>query len=295
MRFPLVEPARATWLNRVRRLAGIRLARAMPGRVRALREGGRGADTGFVDRWIATALRQQIENDSSAGGNDGLEGLLPLHHRLWSGATARGFHERSESFHADWWQANHAALVEPLTAALERLGMGPSRPWRLVEIGCGSGLVTADLATRIHTRAGLAGLLGLDLSTRQMQANRQRFAALAPRVTFADADATEWVHAHHRPRTAYLTNGGVLEYFSSKALAALLAHTARHGPCAWALAEPVAADFDPAETTARSYGTEGSLAHPYPWLFQQAGWRLEWQAEQRFAGVRWWLGVATRR
>jgi SAM-dependent methyltransferase len=93
---------------------------------------------------------------------------------------------------ADFWDRSapgwirhaerHDRLGRPLgAAALERLGAGPG--WRVLDVGCGCGGTTAELAAAVGPTGGA---VGVDLSEAMVERARQRFAG--PRFIAGDIE-----------------------------------------------------------------------------------------------------------
>ena len=204
------------------------------------------------------------------------ERLTPLQNWLWRGEQSVNFHAQAEARFQSWWMDCDSAITLPMT---KLFADHPERFHTLCEIGCGHGLVLQDLATRFPA---LKTLIGLDMSAAQTERNRARFAGGDARLGFESGDALEWLPAHVGAGWMLFTNAGVLEYFPPAALEQLLRQLSARGPCAFALAEPVAADFDWRHATASMpFSAERTFSHPYPHLFRQAGWQVLFAEERQ--------------
>jgi SAM-dependent methyltransferase len=158
---------------------------------------------------------------------------------------------------------------------------------RACELGCGTGKLLAIVAARAGKPERF---VGIDLSPAQTARNATQYEGSG--LEFVAADALGWVERNAAPRSLYLTYGGVLEYFTEKGVKDLFAAAARCRPACFALAEPIAPDFDLAsETHSRAFGSELSFTHNYPRLLEDAGFRIEWQSEAT-PGFRWLKIVA---
>ena len=82
-------------------------------------------------------------------------------------------------------------MAERLLAYVSDWAKGRSVP-RILEIGCGTGIVTAELI-RLFPQAHITAL---DLSERMVEETRKRLGEDASNVTFIVADAEEWACAH---------------------------------------------------------------------------------------------------
>lgn len=96
----------------------------------------------------------------------------------WGGAGGRSWVARQEL---------QEASLEPVSAALfERTQVRPGE--RVIDVGCGTGATTAELARRV----GAAGrVLGIDVSEPMLARAGERLAALA-QVSLVQADATSY-------------------------------------------------------------------------------------------------------
>lgn len=215
-----------------------------------------------------------------------MERLMPQHTRYWQSASAVSFHAATEARCLDEFQRVRDSALEMLSELIK-----PGRFDSLCEIGCGSGLVLAEVGTALSQ---LRQLVGLDLSAEQTAINRSRYTD--PRYVFAHGDACQWIPDNARSGWVFMTFGGVLEYFSEASLSSLLCAIARHSPAALLLIEPVVADYDlEREVRSRPYGYELSMTHNYPYLLAQAGFR-ELRRQEFFdhgRDLRWLAITAT--
>ena len=216
------------------------------------------------------------------------ERLMKLHRWLWASDAVTGFHDQAEARFESWWIETHSRILGPVAG---KVAACPGVYEELVEIGCGPGLVLADIARRLPQ---VPRLIGIDLSVRQIEATRARQAGGDPRLEFVAADAAEWIPANGKSGSIYVTSTGVLEYLSEADLRALLTTISRTlSPALFAISEPLGPDFDPeTESRSRPYGPERSLAHPYPRVFTETGWRVLWRETATLDGVRFLMLVA---
>ena len=89
----------------------------------------------------------------------------------------------------------------------------------------------------------------------------------------------------------FISNGGVLEYFSAKQIAKLLKIIAGDlKPSAFAFIEPLAMKYNlETEIDSRPYGTEWSFSHNYKQLLESYGFNICYQHEMVTDGNRWLL------
>lgn len=180
----------------------------------------------------------------------------------------------------------HSALIPPIAAALVRR---PSVFSTLCEIGCGAGRLLRDSTERLPQ---LREYVGLDSSLAQTERNRVRHIDLPIRFEAGDADT--WIPEHAVPGWIYLSDAGVLEYFSEQQLLHLFGHIASNKkPALFALAEPIASEYD-LSSEARSHprGIEPGLRHTCVHLLNRCGWSVPFQMEQMIGATRYRLLVA---
>ena len=99
--------------------------------------------------------------------------------------------------------AHNVALIDAIEEHLDHEHFD-----RLYEIGCGHGQVVEYLAKRMKT---ISEFIGMDISEVQIEKNRQYYNH--PKISFQAGDAVSWVQEEAKPRSIFLTNGGVFEYF----------------------------------------------------------------------------------
>lgn len=284
VQYPLEQPG-SPLRRGLKVCVGIVLGMMRPDQCARLARGEPGRDhLTLSDRLIVAALVWQHRRRGTLGELSG------LHQWLWRSNQAVSVHAQAEARFRTWWLGHHSAIVTPLREAIAEFASAGLPVDTLCEIGCGSGTVLTDIATRMPE---LSHLLGLDLSPGQIATNRARPNPDA-RLRFEVADATTWIAANAAPRWAYLVNGGVLEYFSEAMLAALFTGIAqRKAPALFAVVEPIAEDYDlERETASRPYNAELSLGHNYIHWLRRCGWQVRFQQRQDVGGTRWLLVVA---
>lgn len=279
IQFPLLMPQHP--LRRAVKVLGGRLLGILrAGRRAQLLRGEVGARLSAGDRILIAAL---VDAHERAGN---LSALMPLQKWLWSGTQAVSFHQQAEARFSQWWLQRDCQILQPLQTLLRER---PGRYHTLCEIGCGSGLVLADIAGKLGE---LQNFIGLDLSTEQTALNRKRFRD--SKLRFESGDASVWIPQNAKAGWFYLTVAGVLEYFDEASLCHLLLSIAqRAAPAGFGLIEPLAVDFDLArETRSRPQSAERTLAHSYIKLFESCGWRVRWQEDRQHQGRRHLLLIA---
>lgn len=270
--YPLALPRK--WVKRFAKQGlGEALALLLPAATRRIEKSG--AAHTLIERVIVAGL---ISRHRRAGT---LESLAHFHGKFWADKYAVDVHgENAARFDAT------VGLNEDLIAAVVGK-IEQDRFDRLCEFGCGPGKLLSIIAARVTKPATF---IGIDLSAEQTARNVSRSGD--ERVAFVTSDALAWAREHASERTLYVTYGGVLEYFTEQGVKDLFVAVAKQKPACFALAEPIARDFDlAAEDRSRAFGDELSFSHNYPRLLAEAGFRIEWQTEVS-PGFRWLKLVA---
>lgn len=178
---------------------------------------------------------------------------------------------------------HNVALIDALEKHLEH-----GNYERICEIGCGHGQVLEYLANRIST---IPAFIGMDISKVQIEKNRQIYNH--PKISFEADDAFSWIQNEARPRTIFLTNGGVFEYLLQEELEVIFSHIAENlAPAMVGIIENVGSDHDlEKEHNSLTYGRELSFSHNYPYLMKRAGLTVVYQTERKgveaHGGGRW--------
>ena len=250
------------------------VAAAMPGRAARIYSDP-GSASGLLDRAVKAGLyhRAVAQND--------LEHLDWYHRKYWEGEAAQPY------FADDSRVGDRPLLIEQFgldQRIAEFQSACPESAKHVIEIGSGDGRALQHLREQLATDGNF---LGLDVNAEQNERNAHRYAS--SQLQFVTTDAREWISENGRPHSFFLTNGGVLEYFSQHAVAALFAHiTERLSPSLFAMIEPLD-DKHNLNTQIDSfvYGAERSFSHNYPYLLEQAGFAVHFRAEQRALNHRW--------
>lgn len=225
-----------------------------------------------------------------------------LRNGLLAQAYWAGDHARQRDLFSHYWaqEADDAAQVWQdrfeqeflahnviIIDALEEVIQGREFD-RLYEIGCGHGQVLEYLVDRLSS---VEAFIGIDISEEQIRKNQVQYAH--PKMDFHAADATKWVVEHARPKSIFLTNGGVFEYFLESELESMFKYIAENlKPAVIGVVETLGSDHDlDTEKSTLIYGRELAFSHNYPHLLQEAGFEVVHQSEQIGAqthgGGRW--------
>jgi SAM-dependent methyltransferase len=204
---------------------------------------------------------------------------------FWIGDSGDKFHDRFVEERFNLFRDHHAVVIEALADLLKTSG---ARFSRLVEIGCGDGNVLAYCAERLPS---ISEVVGLDINAAVIARNSAGQPA-GGRLSFARAEARDWLIANPKPGTVVLTNGGVLEYFSQGNLDQLLQALTKAPPAAIVLIEPVAPEHDLASQPASfAFGHENSFSHNHAYRLRQAGLDVVFSREMEISQVRWMLMI----
>lgn len=240
--------------------------------------------------WRAPALKRAIlyarlRRAQSRGDAAAIETALAA---FWLGDSGDKFHDRYAEERLNLFREHHAVVVDALAGVLEASG---GRFSRLVEIGCGDGKVLAYCAERLPS---ISEAIGLDINAAVIA----RVSAEQPaggRLSFARAEARDWLVANPLPGTVVFSNGGVLEYFSQDNLDKLLQALARSAPAAIALVEPVAPEHDlQRQAESFAFGHEYSFSHNHAHRLSAAGFEVVFAQEVQTSQARWMLMIGVR-
>ena len=160
----------------------------------------------------------------------------------------------------------------------------------IVEIGCCAGLHLQHLTTSLP---GVESAVGIDINPVQIQSNNDN-PKFDSRINFIAIDGGQWVIDNGQPNTLFVTNGGVLEYFSETRVKEIFRHVAEQlSPAMFFTVEPVAADYDSVgETRSIPFGEELSFSHNYHGLYQSTGFDVLHQRPVDFEAWRMMTMIA---
>lgn len=211
-----------------------------------------------------------------------------------------------ERLHVDFWQGDGGAVFskncdhrfEDLFLAKQELDFDQLRkicsqqkPKHIVEFGCSSGLLLQYMTTEL---SGVQSSAGIEINTEQVRQN-QASSDFDSRINFYNADGCDWLFKQGRADSLFVSNGGVLEYFSRERLDGMLSHIATNlRPAIFFAVEPVAYDHDWTKTTGSiPFGEELSFSHNYTDLFESNGFRLVHQRAVEFDSWKMVTTIAT--
>ncbi len=229
---------------------------------------------GLLDRIIWAGLIRNARSHDS---------VSHLHNRFWMGAGGTQFVESHGSRFENWFLVKHFSIV----IEIEKLIASDKRKYNhVVEIGCGDGQVINYLSGRLKN---IESFTGVDINEDVIALNNQRYRKR--NLKFACGETIDWVCRKGKPGSIFISNGGVLEYFSAKHIAELIKKIAGDlKPSAFAFIEPLAMKYNlEMEKDSRPYGTEWSFSHNYKSLFESHGFNTLYQHETVTEEKRWLL------
>ncbi|MEM7457235.1 MAG: class I SAM-dependent methyltransferase [Planctomycetota bacterium] len=227
------------------------------------------SESGRLDRLILHYLRKRCSLEERNGF------LERLHAAFWQGDSSRAFYENCDKR----FDTLFIARQRDDFLRLKEICEAQPRFKRLVEIGTGSGRLLEYLYSNIK---GFKSAIGLDLNEDVIQTNRRRNDS--PAIEYVAGDAVKWVTNNVRPGTAYISNGGVLEYFSRATLNQMLT-TLKRAPLLFYASEPVASDHHEDDNRSHPFGDELSFSHNYRDIFLSNGYRIHHQSSTKFVAA----------
>ena len=206
-----------------------------------------------------------------------------LHLDFWSGEGGAVFSGNCDHRFEDLFLAKQKADFDELSKVWNQ-----HSPNHIVEFGCSSGLLLNHLAKHLE---GVQTASGIEINAEQVLKNQQS-NAFDPRIEFIQADGGQWLEDNGQSNTLFVSNGGVLEYFSRERLNEMLTHiSSKLGPAIFFAVEPVANDHDWSKTTdSIPFGEELSFSHNYNDLFESNGFQIVHQRAVEFDS---WKMMAT--
>ena len=254
---------------------GFLLSKAMPGRTAEVKDsftlhywGGGKAETRVGEK-VEALIRFYVANtDNAASGGEKLE---MLHKDFWRSKIDLDWYDNS----SDRFERELLPELIPLVEKLKGI-LAPTNIETVCEIGTGDGRFLSYLREVLQQPIRY---IGIDLSADRMDFNRKTY----PDTQFVSGDAFEWITSQSSDNTLYVTNGGVLEYFTQRALESLLSHIAREqsGGMLAFFHEPLVPDHDLAKHFSSRLTSAGeySFSHNYPHLIETAGFAIRHQQE----------------
>lgn len=234
---------------------------------------------GLVDKSLMSFLRQ------AAMQNGDVQFFEALHRDFWSGEGGEVFSSNCDHRFQDLFLERQQADIVALQREWER-----NELTQIVEFGCNSGLVLDYLCSRLP---GVVRADGVEINQSQVDANNGS-VNLDSRIDFHCADGGEWLFENAKPKTLFVTNGGVLEYFRRERLDDMLTFISRKlQPALFCSIEPIAPDHDWTKTRdSVPFGEELSFSHNYTDLFEANGFEILYQRPTDFESWRMMATIA---
>lgn len=207
------------------------------------------------------------------------ETLSAYHKNFWSGKNAKLFYDNTtERFNSVFLKFNLDVIEE-----LEQLLKKEPSIHTVCEIGPGSGQVLFYLSNRL---SGIKRFVGIDLCKEKVEELNK--VNQDTKIEFICQNALSWIKEYGTKNTVFLTNLGVLEYFTQNEVEDLIDHIAtRLHPSIFVAIEPVAVDHDlKQENESKCFGGEYSFSHNYPHIFKTSGFSIKFLNEIDISNYR---------
>jgi len=226
-----------------------------------------------LGRFIERLMRYYIAH--SDHGKTGGEKLESMHTDFWSRQIKHSWFDGTDAK----FEQSLFFLEKPLSA-LERF-LASADISTICEIGTGDGRFLQHLSKRFPF---VPRFIGLDLATHRIEFNKSLYEDLE----FYAVDAREWLKDQRLGRTLYVTNGGVLEYFSPDSLQAFAGGVKQFGGAIALFYEPIAPSHNLSKGPRAKLTTAGefSFSHNYPAVFGQLGFKVSDLSDDNSAGYR---------
>ncbi|MEM9944229.1 MAG: methyltransferase domain-containing protein [Planctomycetota bacterium] len=234
----------------------------------------------YQDKWLMAFLKRKATTRNSNQFFD------RLHRRFWEGEGGSVFDTNCRHRFYDLFLRKQQQDLNEVRKYWDRI-----RPNRIVEFGCNSGLVLNYLT---QVLPGVKSSTGVEINSEQVVRN-QGSPDFDSRVEFVCSDATQWLYANAKSNCMFVSNGGVLEYFSAEKLTKMFQFIRQKlSPSMFLCIEPVAQDhdFEKSENSIR-FGEELSFSHNYHHLFKSCGFHVVYQRAFHFDRWKLMTTIAT--
>ena len=239
-------------------------ASAAPARTRSIYTNPQPFGGGLLDRAILFHLRQRSVREQR-------ERFLERFHRnFWSGEGGAVFSGNCDHRFQDIFLSKQQEDFAALQEAWSEL-----QPNQIVELGTNSGLLLNYL---VQSLPDVESAIGIDLNGDQI-AHNQASSQFDQRIDFIAGDGKKWICDRSLNNHLFVTNGGVLEYFTRESLDEMMSHISHNcRRSVFYASEPVAIDhqFDDS-TKSIAFGNELSFSHHYKSVFESNGFEVAHQ------------------
>ena len=270
-------PRRLSLKSQTKIILGKAATIALPQRAKSLAESPLSEPSGLLDKTMMSYLKHRalVKGDETF--------FERLHQDFWKGGGGAAFSGNCDHRFDDLFLNRQKDDF----LALQQL-WNCSEVNQIVEFGCNSGLVLNYMTKKLQ---GVTAATGIEINQHQVDLNRAN-ADFDSRIQFECTDGGDWLLENGKSKTLFVTNGGVLEYFSRERLDEMLRHISQHlKPALFFCVEPVAVDHDWSRSTESiPFGEELSFSHNYTDLFESNGFEI---VHQRATDFETWQMVAT--
>ena len=264
-----------------RDIIGELLARMFPARRRAIYRRPSSDSANIIDRGILFHLKKRAVREGRS------RFLQRLHSDFWAGKNGSVFSTNCDHRFQNHFLAKQQADFKAMSHAWH----ANESVRHIVEIGTCSGLLLQYLNQNLN---GIESITGIDINETQIRENQKRYANT--RLQFHHANGIEWVIENAKPGTMFVTNGGVLEYFTQRDVESLFEFAgSKAGPSIVYCSEPIADDVDLDHCgDSTPFGDELSFSHNYPKLLTEARFTILNKGESYCEGYRMLATLAIR-
>jgi len=272
------NPQTASWTKGI---IGEVFARVFPARSRAIYRRPSSDPASAIDRGILFHLKNRAVREGRS------RFLQRLHLDFWAGENGAVFSTNCDHRFQTHFLAKQKTDFEAIAHAWQT----NESLRNIIEIGTCSGLLLQYLNENLD---GIQSIAGIDINETQIHENQRRYANTI--LQFHHANGIEWVIDNAKPGTLFVTNGGVLEYFTQRDVESLFEFAATNAaPSIVYCSEPIAADFDLDQSVESTpFGEELSFSHNYPKLLTEAGFTILRTTETCCEGHRMLATLAIR-
>lgn len=232
-----------------------------------------------LKKWIARTEFRRL-----AANGDGVTVENALTRRWTTDNLAPDYYDTYADRFDDMFRGSHAQILDWLKEYATQTEINS-----VIEIGCGDGQALAAMAEHVPE---IAKWTGIDINADIIARNTERFQKRRE-LTFAAADATDWLSEHFGPGTLLVSYGGVMEYFAPETLRKWFELIARRDGAGVLLVEPIDPSHDTAmDPASHIWGWENSFSHNHLALLEQSGYRIIHSARAEAAKFQWSLILA---
>ena len=228
------------------------------------------SDEKLLDRLILSYFRHRSTSENRA------DFLERMHSAFWKGDGGAAFATNCDHRFNDLFLDKQLPDFNRLK---KLLSVQPSIN-RVVEVGTSSGLFMEYLLENLEH---INSAVGIDINETQIRKNQ--FLNKLSNVEYVAADARDWINRNRSGDTVYVSNGGVLEYFTRSSLDQLLQKIGESGRSFFYASEPIAVDHSSEQLESIPFGEELSFSHNYRDAFESNGFKVEYQRSTEYVAA----------